>query len=203
MSKPKILLIDEMTNKTNIFLSVLDNLSQFTIHSSIQFMDCVEYYDNNRYEYIIIDHKYKDSDELLDYILTKNAKQKVILLSDTLNCPVDCNFCLNTFTFVRLLKPINISEVFKYIQNETEFSCPNQYRFEEIDSIEKLFDLINIKEYSFYKEKEIIDDCLYFRPEENSNINMKELNIINELIDKNKFETKVMKDFCLAVKKKV
>ena len=203
MSKMKILMIDEINDKVNIFSSVLENLSQFTIHNTIKFLDCVEYYDTNDYKYVIIDHSHKESDELLEYILTKNEKQKIILLSDSLNCPVDCTFCLNTFDFVRLLKPVKIDEVFRYLTQEIEFSCPNKFEFELIDTVEKLFDLINLKEYSFYRRKEIIDGCLYFKPEENSNINTKELDKINNLIDKNKFETKVMKDFCLEVRNRI
>lgn len=203
MPKLKILIIDEITKQVEEFSSVLDNLTPFDIHKTTQFEDCIKYYDNNKYEFVIMDHSCKDSDKLLDYILTKNGKQKFILLSDSLNCPIDCSFCLNTFEFVRLLKPIKIIEVFKYIQNKMEFSCPNQYKLNNLDSIEKLFELINIEEYSFYKYKEIIDECLYFKPENDSNVNIEELNKIQNFTNNDYFETKVMGDFSIKVEKKI
>lgn len=203
MTKLKILIIDNITKEVNKFSSTLDELSLFTIHNSTKFQDCINYFDNNKYEYIIIDHSIKDADELMDYILTKSANQKIILLSDTLNCPVKCTFCLDNFQFVRLLKPIKIIEVIEYIQNKIEFSCPNQYRFENLDSVEKIYDLLSIEDFSFYKQKEIIDESLYFRPEESSNLNQKELDKILNLVNHKTFKSKVMKDFSIKVEKKI
>ena len=203
MTKRSILIIDRITQKVEEFSSVLSDLSDFHIDNSIKYDESIAYFDNNKYEYIIMDHSCKDADLLLEYILTKNPQQKFILLSDTLNCPVDCTFCLNTFQFVRLLKPVKLLEVFKLIKGKVDFVCPNKHRFENIDSIEKLYDLINIDEYGFYKIKEIVNGSLYFRPKDQSNIDIDELNKIQDLVNSDFFESEVLGDFCIKVQMKI
>lgn len=202
MPKSKILIVDKITQQVEEFSSILKTLSDFDITNSTKYEESTSCFDKNKYEYIIMDHSYQGADKFMEYVLTKNAKQKFILLSDSLNCPVDCTFCLDTFHFVRLLKPVKLIEVFNYIKNKIQFECPNKYQFENIDTIEKLDALIDISEHTFYKGKEIIDGCLYFRPLSGKNINIIELDKINNLINEDFFEIEVKEDFCIKVEKK-
>jgi len=193
------LIIDEITQQVEELADILNTLSDYEVDNSIKQKDNIAYFDKNKYEYVIMDHACACSDEFMEYVLTKDPKQKFILLSDSLNCPIACDFCLSTFQFVRLLKPVKLVDIFKYIQNKVEFVCPNQYRFENIDTIEKLTELINIDEYAYYNKKEIIDNCLYFRPMPDSNINVSELTKIQDLINKEYFTTSILEDFCIKV----
>jgi len=202
MSKQKILIVDNITHQVEEFSTILSTLSEFDITNSVKYEDSISFFDNNNYEYIIMDHSCKGSDDFLEYVLTKSPQQKFILLSDSLNCPITCDTCINTFNFVRLLKPVKLIEVFNYIKNIIAFECPNKNRFENIDSIEKLETLIDISEYTFYKGKEILDGCLYFRPLSGKNMNINEMDKIKDLINGDFFEIDIKEDFCIKVQKK-
>ncbi len=202
MSKPRILIIDKITQHVENISAILKTIAGYEVDCAVKYKEGMAFFNEHEYDYIIIDHSCKDSDALMESMLGMKNRQKFILLSESLNCPINCDDCLNTFQFIRLLKPIKITEVFKYIQNKVDFICPNKHRFENINTLEKLNDLINIKEYSFYNKKELVDNCLYFKAAVNKNLDLGELYRIENLINKDFFELNVLDDYCIEVKSK-
>ena len=203
MGEHKILIVDKLNQQTEDFSAILNTLSTFEITNASTHDESLQLFNRHTYEYIIMDHNSKNAEEFLSVVLGEKPLQKFILLSDSLQCPVSCDLCLSKFHFVRLLKPIKMIEIFRYIQKDIEFTCPSQYKFENILTLQQLHDLINISDFSFYKYKELLDDTLYFRPKGSSNINVDELNKIQNLINEEFFTVEVLGDFCLKVQVRI
>lgn len=105
MSK-KILIIDDSFHSTQKLSILIENLTSFEVVSLDDIDMATEYFKKNEYEFVIIEHNCKNSNNFMNIALELKPKQKMILLSDSINCPVDCDTCLSLFKFVRLLKPI-------------------------------------------------------------------------------------------------
>ncbi len=145
------------------------------------------------FEYIIIDHVIEHSDEIIMFILNKTPKQKVILLSDHIKCPLPCEDCSILFNFVRLIKPVEPKSLLNYLNNTTNFFCPNKDRFNSINTLDKLYEFMNLENNLFYKTKEIINDKLIIKSS-SGNINVNELSKIENLINDSFFKMEINKD---------
>ncbi len=199
MSSKKILIIDE--SKTCVEkLSIL--FKAFT-SSEIDVIDsydkATQFFNTYEYEFVIIDHNCKSANPFMEYVLTEKQSQKVILLSDSLNCPIDCQSCLNTFKFVRLLKPINYQELLSYVQGKALFDCPNQYRFSSIDTIEKLYEFINLSNNVAFVQKFIENDKLIIKAKSPSLVNVDELLKIEDMINPTYFKHKLDANYDIII----
>ncbi len=195
----KILIIDESKSCIEKLTILFEEHTSFATNVTSNYDEAIAFFDKNTYENIIIDHNCKTANPFMDYILEKKPEQKVILLSDTLDCPLSCEDCLHSFKFVRLLKPINFKEILKFVSAEYIFECPNKFRFEKVDTLEKLFDFIHLDNNFFYKEKELIEDKILIKPISSESINFGELSKIEAFISLEYFTFKVQEDFMVEV----
>jgi len=197
--KKRVLIIDESQSCIEKLTILFKEHTTLSSDVAYTYDEATSFFDANVYESIIIDHNCKAANPFIEYILEKKVEQKVILLSDTLDCPVNCEDCLHNFRFVRLLKPINFKEVLKYVNADYIFECPNKYRFERVDSLESLFDFIHLNNNFFYIEKEIIDNKILIKPKSSKSMNFKELSKIEAFVSLDYFDFNVKEDFIVEI----
>lgn len=188
----KILVVDKSQNNTEFLRLLLTNYSDYKVEVESNYENIVDSYTNDKYEFIIFDHNCEIADALMEYILTNNSTQRCILLSDSINCPVTCDMCLDTFKFVRLLKPLNPKDILFYIDKQNEFICPNRYVFDNIDTLEKLYEFLNLEQNVFYKEKEILEDKILIKTVSNTNIKIDELDKLQANINSKFFSFEIL-----------
>ena len=187
----KNILIIDKSHKTIELLDLI--VSMFTNYKTIVEINknnVLNLLENSTFEYIIIDHIIDFSDEIITYILDKNPKQKVILLSDNIKCPLSCNDCSHLFRFVRLLKPVEPTAILNYLNDSVNFLCPNKDKFNSINTLEKLYEFVNLEENIFYKIKELVDDKMIIKSSI-GNININELSKMEKSINDSFFKMEV------------
>lgn len=190
----KILIYDNCTQTIESLRLLFNEFKLYEAEIITNFQEIADKYTNNMYEFIIIEHNCKNSNELINFICLNNPSQKVILLSDSINCPVDCNTCLSTFNFIRLLKPIDFKTIFYYLNLEKDLSCPNKYRFDSIKTLEQLYDFINLSNNRYYTNKEIKENRLIISSDSNNTIVVEELTKIEDNINKKYFKFDVLEN---------
>jgi len=91
-----------------------------------------DFYEHNKYDIIVINFSLDYGKTILNYILGKNPKQKIITVSENLECSEikGGDFCQKNFNKVRLLKPVDLSELIKCIKNFDEYVCEYKDKFE-------------------------------------------------------------------------
>ncbi|WP_419769462.1 MAG: hypothetical protein ACNI3C_08950 [Candidatus Marinarcus sp.] len=142
------------------------------------------------YEVVVIDFTKPEGKEILDFIMSKNDKQKIITMSENLECSVveGCNHCFTQYNRRRILQPIKLKELISTIKNFDEIACSYKNQFSNIINI---LDKI-ISGYSCFEY-----DCV------NQVISPKESSfgssIIQELIEITKLLTE--KNICFSVDK--
>lgn len=187
----KNILIIDQSNKTvellNLIVTMFTDYKTFVEINKNNILNLLE---NGTFEYIIIDHIIEFSDEIITFILKKHPKQKVILLSDNIKCPLSCEDCSFLFQFVRLIKPSETSILLNYLNPSTNFLCPNKDKFSSINTIQKLYEFINLEENSFYKKKDLVDNKLIVKSSI-GNINISELSRIEKLINESFFSINI------------
>ncbi len=198
----KILIIDDSLHSVQRVSILVHNLTNFKTQTPKSIDSAIELFKTNEYEFVIIEHNCKNSNEFMNFALELKPRQKMILLSDSINCPVDCDTCLSLYKFVRLLKPITPEEVLKYItlEDEGSFFCPNKYRFDSIDNLEKLFEFIHLDENIYFINKELYDDKIIIKSKFSNSIRFNELAKIQDLINKKYFSLKVLSNNSLEIR---
>lgn len=203
MNSEKILVLDNSEKSKEKLLLLIDNISDFKVDVPSSFDEAKELFSNNEYKFVIIEHNCKKSNEFMTFALEKLPMQKMILLSDSLNCPIDCDTCVSKFRFVRLLKPISTASIFKYLVNfkDDDFICPNKYKFDNIDTIDKLYEFIYLEENYFFTQKEIKDDVLFIKTRLKGTLRFDELVKIEDYVNKKYFNLKVTEDNTILITK--
>lgn len=194
INNKNILLMDDSERTIQYLKILIDDYTNFKLTVELNYNKIIDAYTDDKYEYIIIEHTCKNSDELINYICTNNAKQKIILLSDSINCPIECASCMDSLRFVRLLKPINFKLILEYLNPLNEFQCENQFRFDSIDTIERLFDFINLEENSYYTKKHITGEKLVISSTSYQTIKIKEFEAIKNNINDKYFNYNILEN---------
>ena len=187
-----ILIIDQSNRTINLIDLIVSTYTNYNPINEINKDNIFKLLSNTVFEYIIIDHIIEFSDEIIMYILTKSPKQKVILLSDHIKCPLNCDDCSYLYNFVRLIKPIQPLTLLSYLNSSTAFLCPNKDKFKSIDTLEKLFEFVNLEDNTFYKTKRLSDDKMIIKSS-TGNLNVNELSKIENLVNDSFFKILINK----------
>lgn len=93
-------------------------------------------FETNNIDVVVIEFNDETSKNLLNRILEFNPLQNIIIISEILdcNCNLDCEICSKNHNKIRLLKPLNITELVNTIENFELLSCKykNTKCFKEI-----------------------------------------------------------------------
>jgi hypothetical protein len=203
MNSKKILLFDDSEKSKERLILLLDNTTDFKCDMPNKEESAESLFESNSYEFVIIEHSSKGASSFMDFALDLKPKQKMILLSDSLNCPIDCDTCLTKFNFVRLLKPITVKSILRYLVNieDNDFNCLNKHRFDNVDSLEKLYEFIYLEENYFFTHKELVDNSLYIKTKLKSTLRFDELIKIENYVNKEYFDFNLIEDNTILITK--
>lgn len=156
----KILFVD----KDQLLESLLTHMSSLT--NKYEFFICHDFenaikeYNENDIDIVIIDPTNIFGRKVLDYILKKKPRQKVITISGTLDHtePKGCTYCQEYYNKVRLLKPVDIHELVEYLKDFHHDKCIYKDKFNTPNGLISIMDKIikNIAFTSYDKENKII-----------------------------------------------
>lgn len=185
-----ILIIDHSLRTVSLLNLIVTEFTNYQTTIETKKHNIINLLERISFEYIIIDHIIEYADEIIAYILNKDPKQKVILLSDHIKCPVSCDDCFSLFQFVRLIKPVKPRTILNYLDNSNDFLCPNKDKLKSINTVDALFNFINLEDYSFYKNKELIDNKIIIKSI-TGNMNVNEVFKIENLVNESFFKMEV------------
>jgi hypothetical protein len=193
-----ILIIDQSPRTIELLDLIVSMYTNYKPISEVNKDNILKLLCEETFEYIIIDHVIDYSDEIIMFILNKTPKQKVILLSDHIKCPLPCEDCSILFNFVRLIKPVEPKSLLRYLNNSTDFICPNKDRFCSIDTLDKLYEFINLEDNLFYKTKKLFDNRMVIKSSI-GNISVNELSKIENLINDSYFKLEISENNDLEI----
>lgn len=184
--------------------SIVKILTQCDVNITNSYEDSIASYNNKLHEFIILDHKTKDGNFFIEDILKIKAKQNIILISDTLKCPISCDDCVEGFKFLRLVKPIDYKVLIPFLNKETTFKCINQYKYSEVSTVNQLNDLLYVKDNLVYNQKKIDNDKLILSSKDgkyDSTFMLREYTLIEEIISNGFFKIELVLDNKIEIKK--
>ena len=149
-----ILIIDHSLRTVSLLNLIVTEFTNYQATIETKKNNIINLLEHTSFEYIIIDHIIEHADEIIAYILNKDPKQKVILLSDHIKCPVSCDDCFSLFQFVRLIKPVKPRTILNYLDKANDFLCPNKDKLKSITgnmNINEIFKIENLVNESFFK----------------------------------------------------
>lgn len=135
-------------------------------------------YNLGTYKLLIIDVTSEEGEIIFNTITNNNEKQKIIVLSKSVNYDsnLSCEQCAFKFNRKLLLKPVKASELISYIQNYEQLGC--KYSAHTNDIFEILDDIM--QQFVFYK----YDSQKNKIKKKNQNTkNIKELITITEILN--------------------
>ncbi len=186
-----ILIIDNSHKTVNLLNLIVAEFTNYQAIAETKKNIIINLIETTNFEYIIIDHIIEHSDEIINYILNRNPKQKVILLSDHIKCPISCENCFNLFQFVRIIKPVKPRTILNYLNYSNDFLCPNKDKLNSINTVNAFFDFINLEDNSFYKNKELVDNKIIIIKSITKNMNINEILKIENLVNESYFKMEV------------
>ena len=125
-----ILVYEDEIELKNLFEHIDSHISM-----KVDFCESYEigkfFYDNNKYDVVIVNFSLYYGQNLLDYILDKNNKQRIITISEKLSYSEKngCDYCIENNNKIRLLKPTDISELIKSIKQFDSLECVYANKF--------------------------------------------------------------------------
>lgn len=167
-------------NHVTILKNVLNNL---LLDSTDSLSHAQNLYNEHTYELVIVDFTKSEGKDLLSYITQHNPKQKIITMSDNLECSVlkGCEFCMQHLKRKRVFKPLNLKELTHAIKNYDTLMCQYMNKFNNI--IYLLKDIITTNYNHFvYDEQE---QTIYPKESYAESLIVEELVHITELLQNN------------------
>ena len=181
-----ILIIDTDNNVFNL----LNNLSSIEPNwNLIKFNHTLEQYKKNNIDFVLVDFSSEENEKILKEILKINQNQKTITISESLNCSElnGCDFCVINYNRRRLLKPINIKNLYDIIKNFSSEKCKYFNSFQHIDlllpEILKRFNLFSYNENT---------KTIHHKEGYNENYQMAELLEIVSILNENSIKYNIL-----------
>ena len=142
-------------------LKYLDSIGEINIFFCKDYAESISIYKSVNIDMVIINFTFTFGEETLNYILKENPQQRVITVSDILECS-EVNggiYCQQNYNKIRLLKPINTSQLvncIKYFDNNKCQYCGN---FETNNGLINIMDDVirRFKGATYNKEIKTID----------------------------------------------
>jgi len=139
----RLLMYSKQQDELKEFYHIVNKLSKhFDIDTASTIDEAINLYSKNTYDVIIIDY-IKDEKELQTYILEKNPKQNITILSNNLSCtePMGCDYCIENHNIKRLLKPLKAKDIINILDTETKCIkyCKDKFQM-KLYMIEKYID---------------------------------------------------------------
>lgn len=181
-------------NDLNILKTVLD---EFSFDATNVLNEAKEMYDNEQYYIVMVDFTQEVGKELLQFISQKSSTQRIITMSNNLECSAlqGCEFCMHTLKRKRIFKPLNLKELTHTIKNYDNMICNYMHKFNNI--IQILDDLIKSTYNHFLYNK----DSQKIFPKESyaESLIVEELIHITELLQNNQIPYTVDENYTIQL----
>ncbi|RXJ58073.1 hypothetical protein [Candidatus Marinarcus aquaticus] len=181
-------------NDLNILKTVLDG---FSFDATNVLNEAKEMYVNEEYHIVVVDFTQEVGKELLQFIAQTSPNQRIITMSNNLECSAlqGCEFCMHTLKRKRIFKPLNLKELTHTIKNYDNMICNYMHKFNNI--IQILDDLIKSTYNHFLYNK----DSQKIVPKESyaESLIVEELIHITELLQNNQIPYTVDENYTIQL----
>lgn len=178
----------------NILKSVL---GEFSFDTTNVLNDAKELYLKEDYHIVMVDFTQEVGKELLQFISKESPNQRIITMSNNLECSAlqGCEFCMHTLKRKRIFKPLNLKELTNTIKNYDSMICNYMHKFNNI--IQILDDLIKSTYNHFLYNK----DSQKIFPKESyaESLIVEELIHITELLQNNQIPYNVDENYTIQL----
>lgn len=178
----------------NILKSVL---GEFSFDTTNVLNDAKELYLKEDYHIVMVDFTQEVGKELLQFISKESPTQRIITMSNNLECSAlqGCEFCMHTLKRKRIFKPLNLKELTNTIKNYDSMICNYMHKFNNI--IQILDDLIKSTYNHFLYNK----DSQKIFPKESyaESLIVEELIHITELLQNNQIPYNVDENYTIQL----
>lgn len=127
----KILFVDKDKEFENLFHEI-SSIGHYDVSFCHDCINGINDYDEHKYDIVLINFSLDFGQKILDHILSKNPKQKIITISNDLVCSETSGgeFCQTNYNKRRLLKPVNVFELVRLINNFDDIMCEFKDKFD-------------------------------------------------------------------------
>jgi len=134
-----ILFIDKQSIQNSIRLGLLEQMAHHQVYMSDDYGDAIDYYKSNKPDIVLIEFTIESGERYLQKILELNPQQKIITISDSLDCSetLGCDYCIVNYKKKRVLKHQGIHDLLYLIDNFNEMPCEYAHKLNEDCSSEK------------------------------------------------------------------
>jgi len=134
----KILFIDNKSMQNSIRIGLMDQLAHHDVHLIDEMTGAVDFYVSESPDMVVIEFSTSFGMDALYKILEINPQQKIIALSDSLDCSelLGCDYCLESYHKRRVLKHQGIHDLLYLIDNFSEMPCEFAHKFDKCASKE-------------------------------------------------------------------
>lgn len=184
------------TDKEHI--EILENvLSDHTLTTTNSLTQAQKLLEESEYDLILVDFTKEEGKEFLSYISQHIPEQKIITMSDNIECSAlqGCEYCMETLKRKRVFKPLNLKELVHTIKNYEDMVCHYMHKFHNIIHI--LEEIIHAKYNHFVYDK--INQLIHPKEKYAESLIVEELIHITELLQLNEIDYSVNENYTIKL----
>lgn len=123
---------------------------EIIVDKASDYNDIIYFISQHIYDKVFIDYNDDIGKKLVTEIVEKNPKQKIFLLSDSYDCPLErnCDLCKDKFKKNIIIKPLSQNQLTKILSRK--FTCENEFLSEKEFKLKKIKKKVQI-EYPYLK----------------------------------------------------
>ncbi|RXJ88710.1 hypothetical protein CRV01_08765 [Arcobacter sp. CECT 8983] len=123
---------------------------EIIVNKASNYNDMLYFFNKHYYDKIFIDYNDDIGKKILNTIIETNPHQKIFLLSDKDNCPLEknCELCKDKFRKSIIIKPLSQNQLTKIISRK--FTCENEFLSTKEFNLKKIKKKVQI-EYPYLK----------------------------------------------------
>lgn len=120
-----VLMIDHDGFQLQTRKALIENdIAQCTVMTASTLGDVYILFHKNIYDIVIIDHTIENGQQCIDYILTADPGQSVLVVSDAIHCVIKrCGDCVSHYKIKRLFNPTPIHNIVRLLERFDMYEC--------------------------------------------------------------------------------
>src|SRR3989338_970161 len=120
----KILMIDGSGFQLQTRKMLLEEAIKGTVESISTLGEVFIAYQKGQYDVVIIDHGIENGQQCVDYILSIDPMQGILVVSIAIHCVISrCEDCVNHHDIRRLFNPTPIKNIIRMVEGFKSYSC--------------------------------------------------------------------------------
>jgi len=129
----KILFIDDQSIQNSIRIGLLEQMAHHDVHLISNEQEAMSFYTQELPDIVLIEFTISFGMDILYKILEINPLQKIITLSDSIDCSefLGCDYCQENYNKRRVLKHQGIHDLLYLIDNFDEMCCEFAHKFDK------------------------------------------------------------------------